>query len=97
MSSFFSDGGSFISSFISSNFLFRLTSRGYLVETTAWNATPAAKKEKIEECDAVVFCMSQHSQKSKEQEVELTNVTGAGKVELTNVIVQVRGEVYRGM
>ena len=33
----------------------------------------------------MVFCMSQHSQKRKEQEVELTNVTGAGKVELTNV------------
>lgn len=49
----------------------RLTSSGLLVETSAWNATPAAKRQKISECDIMLICVSKHSLKDSEQAMEL--------------------------
>lgn len=48
-----------------------LTSSGLLVETSAWNATPAAKRQKISECDIMLICVSKHSLKDSEQAMEL--------------------------
>lgn len=57
----------------------RLTSSGLLAETSAWNATPAAKRQKISECDIMLICVSKHSLKDSEQAMELQNLVTESK------------------
>lgn len=57
----------------------RLTSNGLLVETSAWNATPSAKRQKNKECDIVLVCISKHSLKDSEQAMEIQNLVAESK------------------
>ncbi|XP_022328746.2 uncharacterized protein LOC111127789 [Crassostrea virginica] len=56
-----------------------LTSNGLLVETSAWNATPSAKRQKNKECDIVLVCISKHSLKDSEQAMEIQNLVAENK------------------
>lgn len=64
----------------------RLTSSGLLVETSAWNATPAAKRQKISECDIMLTCVSKHSLKDSEQAMELQNLVTESKQLLVSCV-----------
>jgi hypothetical protein len=49
------------------------------VETSAWNATPAAKQKKIKECDIVLICVSKNSLKDSEQGIECQSIVTDSK------------------
>ncbi|XP_062584340.1 uncharacterized protein LOC134246086 [Saccostrea cucullata] len=67
-----------------------LTSSGLLVETSAWNATPAAKRQKIKECDIVLMCVSKNSLKDSEQNLECQSLVAENKKLVTVLLEEMK-------